>query len=413
VSETRFVDADPRELVWIGGEASFPPRGSNHVLQITEELREVLYLDEAKLVVVDHPPGTEVHATSKLRPGGPFPPHEIVTLHRPRALRRATDGADRDVTDLVTATDRRMLSPAKLREPQLRGLAEPHSVTLDFGPLEADRPLVLALTGWLRFGGGMANVGGSHNPDFPFPFPTLEVEVTGAAGNGGSRRWVPLDLVAGAPAGKTKTILMDLGGKLPPGAGRLRLSAAFELHWDRLALFERADGAQTRVTRVAPTSTDLHWRGYSEFEPLSWQFPLTPDYARVLPTANWRITPSGWATRYGPVNELVSAEDNALALVAAGDELTLEFATSALPARGDGLVRDFFIYTVGWDKDADFHCERGWEIEPMPWHGMDYQRYGREERPAQLDNTWMARWNTRWVGPRTVSKADVRRQAAR
>jgi hypothetical protein len=88
--------------------------------------------------------------------------------------------------------------------------------------------------------------------------------------------------------------------------------------------------------------------------------------------------------------------------------LTLEFAASALPPRAEGLVRNFFFYSVGWDKDADFHCELGWQIEPMPWHGMDYQRYGRETRPADLDDAWMTRWNTRWVGPRTLSRSEVR-----
>jgi len=59
------------------------------------------------------------------------------------------------------------VSPIQLRIPQLRGLAEPYSVTLDFGPLAVERPLVLALTGWLRFGGGMANVAASHDRNCP------------------------------------------------------------------------------------------------------------------------------------------------------------------------------------------------------------------------------------------------------
>jgi hypothetical protein len=403
VSDTRFVEADPREYVWIGSESMFPARDGVFTVQVTEELREVLYLDEAKLVVVDHPPGTEIHATSKLRPGSPFPPHELVTLHKPRALRKATDGQGRDVTALVSENDRRMLSPARLRGPQLRGLAEPHQVTLDFGPLEREAPLVLALTGWLRFGGGMANVAASHDPNLPFPFPMLEAEVASADGTG--LHWVAVDVTVGAPAGKTKTMLVDLAGRLPSGVRRLRLSAAFELHWDRIALFERASGATTRVVSLRPASTDLHWRGYSEFESLSWQFPLTPDYGKVVPTANWTITPSGWCTKYGPVDELVEKEDNALALIAGGDELTLRFAASALPPKNDGTVRDYFLYSVGWDKDADFHCELGWLVEPLPWHGMDSQRYGREARPPSADDAWTRKWNTRWVGPRTLTKS--------
>src|SRR6185503_5001603 len=56
LNDTRFIDADAAEFVWLRDEAAFPPRGDRHVVQVTEELREVLYLDEAKLVVVDHPP---------------------------------------------------------------------------------------------------------------------------------------------------------------------------------------------------------------------------------------------------------------------------------------------------------------------------------------------------------------------
>lgn len=210
----------------------------------------------------------------------------------------------------------------------------------------------------------------------------------------------------GAPAGKTKTILVDLKGKLPPGCRRLRLSAAFELHWDRIALMERADPStvRTKVVQLSPTATDLHWRGYSEFESRSWQFPLTPDYRRVRPTANWTITPSGWCTKYGPVDDLLRAEDNRLALVAGGDELTLKFSTAQVPPKESGWERDFFFYSVGWDKDADFHCELGWQVEPLPWHGMDSQQYGRQPRPALGNDDWIRQWNTRWVGPRTITR---------
>jgi hypothetical protein len=396
VTDTRFVDGDPIEYVGLGGETSFLPRNGYYVLQVTEELREVLYLDEAKLVVVDHPPDTEVHTTGKLRPGKPFPPHELITLHRRQLLLNAVNHEGTDVTTLLHEADSRMVSPTKLRARQLRGLAEPHSVTLDFGRLAAERPLVLALTGWLRFGGGMANVGASHTPDLPFPFPALEVEADGL--------WKRVDVVAGAPVGKTKTILIDLSGKLPSGSRRLRLGTAFEIHWDRIALFEKRDNSETHITTLAPTKTHLHWRGYSEFEPWPWFLPLTPNYTNVKQTADWTITPAGWCTRYGPVDELIAAQDNALVLLNGGDELTLEFSAQSLPPKRAGATRDFFFYSVGWDKDADFHCELGWQVEPLPWHGMDDQLYGKQPRPGFSNDEWIQKYNTRWVGPRTLTK---------
>ena len=398
ISEQRYIDADPDEFVWLGNEAMLPPLRGHYVLQITEELREVLYLDEAKLFVVDHPPGTEVHTTGKLRPGPPFPPHEIVTIHQRRPLLQARDHLDNDVTALLQENDGKVVSPANLRVPQLRGLAKPHNVTLDFGPLATDRPLVLALTGWLRFGGGTANVGASHDPGLPLPFPQLEAE--DAAG-----QWKPLDIVVGAPAGKTKTILVDLAGKLPPGSRRLRLSTAFEIHWDRVALFEKRDNSETRITSLAAARANLHWRGFSDFEDLPWTFPLTPDYGKARDTAHWRITPAGWCTRYGEVGELIGQRDNALALLNGGDELTLSFAAGQVPGKPTGHERDFFLFSVGWDKDADVHCKLGSQVEPLPWHGMDHQLYGEQPRPAFANDSWIKKYNTRWVGPYTLSRS--------
>jgi len=396
VAEGRYIESDPDEYVWLGDEKLFAPREGNYTLQITEELREVLYLDEAKLVVVDHPPGTEVHTTGKLLPGKPFPLHELITLHNRHPLLRAVDHSETDVTALLQETDSRRVSPTKLRSSQLRGLAEAHSITLDFGDLPADKPLVLALTGWLRFGGGTANVAASLEPALPFPFPTLEVEVNGT--------WTPVPVIAGAPAGKTKTIVVDLTGKLSPGARRLRLSTAFEIHWDRIALFEKRDNSETRIALMSPDVADLHWRGFSEVKHLPWHEPLTPDYDSVYSTARWTITPAGWCTRYGDISELIAKRDNGLALINGGDELTLKFSTSRLSAKPAGAQRDFFLWSVGWDKDADFHCVRGAEVEPLPWHGMNDQKYGHEARPEFPSDQLMKQYNTRWVGPYTLSR---------
>ena len=53
ISDHRYIEADPQEYVWVGTDATFPRKGGEYVLQVTEELREVLYLDEAKLIVVE------------------------------------------------------------------------------------------------------------------------------------------------------------------------------------------------------------------------------------------------------------------------------------------------------------------------------------------------------------------------
>jgi hypothetical protein len=398
VSKTRYVESDPEEFLALGGEQQFPPKDGAYEVRITEELREVLYLDEARLVVVDHPAGTLVCPTSKMHPGKPFPPHELWTLRPVAALKQATRSDGLDVTETLAKTDGRMVSPVCLREPQLRGLAEPFSVTMDFGELPTDRPLVLVLNGWLRFGGGMANVAASLDPKLPFPFPTLEAELPDGS-------WKKVEVDAGVPAGKTKTILVDLEKKLPPSARRLRLTTAFELYWDSASVCEKVAADQNHQTALVPGHSDLHWRGFSEFAPLPASLPLTPEYDRLRAEPPWRRTPSGWCTRYGAVDELVQKSDDALVLLNGGDELALSFQSEKLPAKPAGFVRDFFLYAVGWDKDADFHVGQGWRVEPLPFHGMDDQAYDHQQRPSGLNNDWMAKYNTRWVGPMVLSKS--------
>jgi hypothetical protein len=330
VADGVIIQADPDEYAWIGNETNFVPKDGYYTVQITEELREALYLDEAKLVVVDRPAEVEVHPLDKLMPGRPFSPSGVAAVKSEYALVRAENLSGKDVTEALRWQDQKRVSPEKLRDPQKRGLAETHGVVLDFGNLRTERPLMLVLNGWLRFGGGMANINASHDPSLPFPFPQLEVQVGDA--------WKRVDVTTGAPAGKTKTIVVDLAGKLPAGAGKLRLTTAFEIHWDRMALFERADDGQLTVTELPPDDTDLHWRGFSDFEDLPWDWPLTPDYERVVANPKWRITPGGWCTRYGVVDELIARRDEGLLVMNGGDELTLRWAATSLPPKRDGYV---------------------------------------------------------------------------
>jgi hypothetical protein len=215
--------------------------------------------------------------------------------------------------------------------------------------------------------------------------------------------WKRVDVEVGTPAGKTKTILVDLENKLPAGTQRFRLSSSFEIYWDCAQLCEKADAADTHDYALQPGRTDLHWRGYSRYANLPQSLPLTPIYTEVSPTPPWDYTPAGWFTRYGAVDELVSQRDDRLVLLDGGDELALSFDATRLPPPAPGMTRDFFLHVVGWDKDADFHVGQGWQLEPLPFQGMDDQAYGNEPRPNRIDDSWIKEYDTRWVGPVVVS----------
>jgi len=391
LSKSKLVPSNPEEILALGSDESFPPRNGAYEVRLTDELREVLYLDEASLMAVDHPSGTIVCSTSKLRASAPFPRPEIWTLRPLGAPVRAVRSDGLEVTSELAGADGRMVSPAALRRPQLRGFAEPYSVTMDFGAMDTSKPLVLALTGWLQFGGGMANIAASIDPSIGPPFPTLEVQLPDGA-------WRRVETDVGAPCGKTKTILVDLEGKLPSGARSLRLTTSFEIHWDEALLCERVNSAATRQQYLHADEAGLHWRGFSRYAPQAPAQPLTPLYDEVVGSPPWDHTPAGWCTRYGDVRSLIEGGDDRLAILNGGDELALSFRAGGFAPRAPGIVRDFFLYAYGWDKDADFHVRRGWDVEPLPFRSMDDQAYGGQERPAGLNDGWIGEYNTRWVG---------------
>lgn len=356
-----MLPADPEEIVLLGDGKSLRPRGGFYELEVAEELREVLYLDSARLIAVDHAPAVEVHSTDKLGPP-PFGPSQLWALRNPKPPRSAVgdDGTDR--TEAVRAIDGAFAPPGPLLPPPLRGQCAPLTLTMDFGPLDAARPWVLALTGWIQYGDASANIASSQTATRPVIPPRLEVETREGT-------WASLDVVVGMPAGKNKTIVVDLADRLPAGTRRLRLTTTFELRWDRIALFERAAESGAGRHELLPASASLRFRGFSEIKSRAAGHPQTPAYDKVSARPPWRSTPQGWCTRYGDVLDLVTARDERLAIVNAGDALRLRFDAKALPPVPQGMERTFFFHSVGWDKDADHNVVEGDTVAPLPVAG--------------------------------------------
>lgn len=382
-----FVPADADEYVWVGDESRVVPRDGRFVVQIADELRELLYLDEARLVVVDHPTDTDVYPNDRIQ-APPFPPSQLKLLGDRIALRSARDAVGNDCTAALVAEDGERLGPPELREPQLRGLAKPHSIELDFGHIADSRNLALALNGWILWGDASVNVASGQNPDLPFPFPSLEALV--------GDEWRPVSTFIGAPAGKPKRFAVDLDGALPPDTRRLRLSTAYEIYWDQIALYRNKPDAEMRVTPIDPVVASLSYRGTARQTRPRRSDPVTPDADQLTSQPDWRGEITGYCTRYGDVRELLSESDDRLVILNTGDVVTLEFAAD-VPPPAPGTRRDFFLWLVGWDKDSDHNVASGKTVEPLPFHGMDDQAYGKQTPPAPKDD-WKERYNTRWIG---------------
>lgn len=370
----KVLPADPEEIVRVGTADQIRPRQGFYRLEITEELREVLYLDTVRFIAVDHPRDTKVYSTDKLMPP-PFHESEVWLLKNPVWLQRATgnDGVDR--TDALRRLDGVFAAPGIPLPPPYRGLCHPLTLTLDFGELDPQRPLVLALTGWIQYGDASVNIAASQNSYLQMQPPQLQVQTPDG--------WKSLEVTVGMPAGKTKTILCDLTGVLPENTGRLRVTTNVELRWDQIALFEKGPKSEMNRTVLSPARAQLYTRGFSEIRQRQPGHPFTPDYYAVSPIPPWRTTLQGWHTRHGDVMELVEVRDGKLVFMGGGDGLDLRFEASQLPPLPNGFQRTFFFYSVGWDKDGDYNVVNGDTVEPYPEHAR---------------GDWLLRYNTRWVG---------------
>src|SRR6185436_17454959 len=82
-----------------------------------------------------------------------------------------------------------------------------------------------------------------------------------------SGRWVVVSPDLGFPAGKNKTVLIDLQQVAAAGvahARRLRLPNNPEVYWGRLAVADGVERPQLRMLRLPPDRAELRFRVFSQ-----------------------------------------------------------------------------------------------------------------------------------------------------
>jgi hypothetical protein len=369
-------------------------------VRITAELWETHFIDHVALLVVDHPVGTEAFVDERFTLPSPEP---AVHLAGPlRALARAWDHEGRDVTAVLRDLDERYVDAFPLGRYQ--GIAPDHYVEVDLGDdAPARGPLWLVASGWVYPTDASINVAASQG-DHARP-RGVQVEV--ADGSGG---WSIVNPDLGFPAGKTKTILIDLEDAFRPGTPhRVRLRTNMEIYWDRIAWAVGRPDAASVTRRLLPATAELRYRGFSAVRQAGRRSPELPEYGRIAAAVpQWRDL-VGYHTRLGDVRDLTRAVDDRFVIMNAGDELVLRFPALPPPARG--WTRDFVLIGDGWVKDGDYNTGFSTTVLPLPYHGLtEYERPpGRlEDDPAyRLHAEDWTRFHTRYVTPRTFHRALV------
>jgi tetratricopeptide (TPR) repeat protein len=358
-----------------------------------EPLEEAVYLDQARVLAVDHPGDLEVYPNEYFASNPPYPKFKVVVSKSEDARPPAGAWDEHGHNVLPDLLAHRYFGDFGLT--QFQGFAQPHSLVLDLGEAYRGGPLWLLLHGEVEYFSANSMYAASQaGVQAISPY----VEALDAGG-----KWVRVVDDMGFPAGGPRTMTADLTGKLPLGTKKIRITTNLQIYWDSILVNrtpqkfeEKGKGQSPRLTPVPLVRADLGFHG----------FPLkiegTPPgnvqyiYEKVSATGPY-TRPAGTYTRYGDVLPLLTALDDESVVFGSGDEVRLDFDPSKLPALPQGWVRDYFFAAYGYEKDMDFYAAEGNFVAPLPFLKMgDYPYPPRESFP--LDDAhvnYLLEYNTR------------------
>ena len=363
----KYFPVDHDEYVFLRGE-QLVERERYYEVRITEELREVAYLDQIRLIALDRLADLEIYTNEKFK-APPFPEFRLYGLSESQKIRpRAARDSGGDVLERLRSQDGRYVDGFKRT---FRNTAERHELILDFPELEGRTGAMLFLHGWVDWADASTIVAGSQTRNGGVQPPILQVRDAA-----GEWRTVIEDL--GLPGGRPRTMAVDLSGKFLSSSREVRIVTNMCVYWDEI--FAAAGVMDASVERAEPALAEgtLHFRGFSRnmVHPARLE-PESFVYAEARPVTNWNPT-SGNYTKFGAVEELLSAIDDRYVILGAGDEVALRFRAGLAPPK-QGWTRDYLLFVDGWAKENDANTAFGDTVEPLPFHSMSQYPYGLGE----------------------------------
>ena len=364
------ITPNPQEYVRIPGDVIRQQNG-RYILQLTNELREVDFFDRVRLYVVDHPAEEDIYADERYS-SPPFPSPSLHTVGRKHFPVSALDHHGHDLLPRLLSLDASYAGDFKRH--RITGIAETHTLTLDPGQAALREEVKLFLTGWVLWTNSDGSRALSANSGVEIIPPALQVK--DEAGE-----WVTVIDDLGLPSGTHRTMVVDLTGKFVSEDRSVRIITNLCVYWDQAFFSTEKESRSIKKRELPLLSADLHYRGFSTpvNDPL-YRRPDDFDYHRLLATAPWNPH-AGLYTRYGDVKELLGEADDKSAVMSVGDELTVEFDASRLPALPAGWKRDFILHAHGWAKPGEPNAGFGGTVEPLPFLSMSAYPYGKDEEP--------------------------------
>jgi Flp pilus assembly protein TadD len=381
---------DPDEYFKVSGY-QVQPRDGLISFKMLEPMEELDYLDQTRLLAIDHPEDVEVYPNERFLSAPPFPLFKVIASQDAHPPKGAWDDKGHDLLALLRDRDRKYVT--NFPDAPYQGFAGMHTIELDLGPWDVDRPIRLLMDGFTDYFSANSMYAAWQAGIEPIP-PYVEMLDDSA-------KWVRIVNDMGFPAGLSRTMVVDLTGKLPPGSRFIRITTNLKIYWDRIRVDNSARDIPFKVTEVPLAAAKLDFRGYPrvvEGNPIN---DLSYIYEQVSATGPY-TRQIGNYTRYGDVTDLVRKTDDKYVIYGSGDEVSVDFEPANLPELPEGWKRDYFFYADGFAKDMDFYAAHGDTVEPLPIHTLvPYPYPDGTQYPEDKDHLeYLLDYNTRGVaGP--------------
>ncbi|MDE3201872.1 MAG: VCBS repeat-containing protein [Acidobacteriota bacterium] len=382
---TRRNTPNPSEWIKVNGNDIAPVDGKMSI-RFIEPMEEVNYIDQLRLVAVDHPENVEVNPDERFLDDPPFASGRVIASAQARLPLGAWDGNGHNVLGVLSHADHTFASG--FTPTPYDGFANTHYLTLDLGQVDMSKPLHLLMTGYVNYFSATSLYAAWQAGIKPIS-PYVEAQLS----NG---RWERIPGEAGFPAGLERTIVVDLTGKLPSGTQKIRLVSNLEIYWDQV-LVDNEPAGEFRTSEMQLTHATEHFRGYPlQIEGKS-SGDLNYDYNRVSLTGPFQRQRGNY-TRFGDVTPLLKGIDDKFAIFGSGEEIAAEFDTYTLPTLPPHWKRDYFFYANGYVKDMDWWDASPYTVAQLPFHKMSAYPYPKTEKyPDDTDAlNYELNFNTRF-----------------
>jgi Tfp pilus assembly protein PilF len=349
---------DPDEYLKVNAR-SVRPRNGLLSFRFLEPMEETVYLDQVRLLAVDHRADYDVYPNERFVSAPPFPEFRVIASRDAHPPVGAWDDHGNDVLSLIAKADRKYVT--NLEELPFAGFAKLHWLELDLGSWDVTKPLRLIIDGYTDYFTA-TSMYAADQAGIKVIAPY--VEALDAQG-----KWVRVVEDMGFPAGLKRTMVADLTGELPQGTRRIRIVNNLKIYWDAIRIDQTPDQPDVRVAEVPLADAALDFLGYPREIRLTPASDTTYSYAHRSMSGPYARA-AGNYTRYGDVRELLQKPDDRFVVFSSGEGVKLDFDPRKLAALPTGWVRDYFFYANGFEKDLDFYAAHAFTVEPLPRHTL-------------------------------------------